>query len=98
MQFCLTQPGTSSVALVSRFPCKETIAFEVVEPRFAAAMCEFEIGSAPHKYDSFDKRKEPEWERDLSERGRTSCKGACEGDGSEMKRGGLCPKEAAPFL
>lgn len=79
MQFCITQPGTSSVALVSRFPCKETIAFEVVEPRFAAAMCEFEIGSAPHKYDSFDKRKEPEWEREFVRAGKNIMQGGVRG-------------------
>ena len=47
---CNAAEGTSSVALVSRFPCKEIIAAEVVDQqRFAAAMFEFEIGSAPHK-------------------------------------------------
>ena len=46
---CSAAEGTSAVALVSRFPCKEIIAAEVVDQnRFAAAMFEFAIGSAPN--------------------------------------------------
>ena len=44
---CSAADGASSAALVSCFPCKESA--EVLQQRFAAAMCEFDIGSTLHK-------------------------------------------------